>query len=111
MLLRAILAALFLCAASSAMAETCIASHYGVGDGYGGRKTASGERMNPAAMTAAHPSRAFGSIVRVTNLSNGRSVSVRINDRGPYKAGRCIDLSAGAARSIGMGGLARVRVN
>ena len=90
--------------------ETCIASHYGVGDGYGGKRTASGEIMNPNAMTAAHRSLPFGSVVRVTNLANGRSVTVRINDRGPFVAGRCIDLSAGAARAIGMGGSARVSV-
>jgi rare lipoprotein A len=91
-------------------AEVCIASHYGVGDGYGGRKTASGERMNPAAMTAAHKTRRFGSMVRVTNLQNGRSVTVRINDRGPFVKGRCIDLSYGAAKAIGMSGVAKVRV-
>lgn len=91
-------------------AETCLASHYGVGDGYGGKRTASGETMNPGAMTAAHRSRPFGSVVRVTNLANGRSVTVRINDRGPFVAGRCIDLSHGAARAIGMGGSARVHV-
>lgn len=90
--------------------ETCIASHYGVGDGFGGKRTASGETMNPGAMTAAHRSRPFGSVVRVTNLNNGRSVTVRINDRGPFVSGRCIDLSHGAARAIGMGGSARVAV-
>jgi rare lipoprotein A len=63
--------------------ETCTASHYGVGDGYGGRRTSSGERMNPSAMTAAHRIRLFGSRVRVTDLGTGRSVVVRINDRGP----------------------------
>lgn len=91
-------------------AEICRASHYGVGDGYGGKRTASGEIMNPNAMTAAHRSLPFGSVVRVTNLANGRGVTVRINDRGPYVAGRCIDLSAAAARAIGMGGTARVSV-
>lgn len=96
--------------ASAANAETCRASHYGVGDGLAGKRTASGERMNPSAMTAAHKSRPFGSYVRVTNLANGRSVTVRITDRGPFVAGRCIDLSYGAARAIGMGGTARVSV-
>lgn len=85
-------------------AEICIASHYG------GKRTASGEIMNPNAMTAAHRTLPFGSVVRVTNLANGRSVTVRINDRGPFVAGRCIDLSAAAARAIGMGGTARVTV-
>lgn len=97
-------------AAVSAHAETCIASQYGVGDGYHGRRTASGERFNTYALTAAHRTRRFGSIVTVTNLANGRSVSVRINDRGPFIAGRCIDLSRAAANAIGMGGLARVSV-
>ena len=91
-------------------AEICRASHYGVGDGYGGKRTASGEIMNPNAMTAAHRTLPFGSVVRVTNLDNGRSVTVRVNDRGPFVAGRCIDLSAAAARAIGMGGTARVSV-
>lgn len=90
--------------------ETCVASQYGVGDGYGGKRTASGEIMNPGAMTAAHRTRPFGSVVTVTNLNNGRSVAVRINDRGPFVAGRCIDLSRAAADAIGMGGSARVRL-
>lgn len=94
----------------SARAETCRASQYGVGDGYGGKRTASGEIMNPSAMTAAHRTRPFGSVVRVTNLDNGRSVTVRINDRGSFVSGRCIDLSYGAAQAIGMGGSARVSV-
>lgn len=106
--LAIILAACLL--AAPAAAETCIASHYGVGDGYGGRRTANGERMNPRAMTAAHRRLAFGTHVTVTNLSNGRSVVVRINDRGPFVRGRCIDLSYGAARSIGISGVGRVSV-
>ncbi|WP_244628720.1 septal ring lytic transglycosylase RlpA family protein [Tardiphaga robiniae] len=77
--------------------ETCIASQYGVGDGYHGRRTASGERFNAYAMTAAHRTRRFGSHVTVTNKANGRSVLVRINDRGPFIKGRCIDLSRAAA--------------
>lgn len=93
-----------------ASASTCHASHYGVGDGYGGKRTASGETMNPRAMTAAHKTLPFGSVVTVTNLKNGRSVTVRINDRGPYAAGRCIDLSHGAAMAIGMGGSAPVSI-
>lgn len=63
--------------------------------------TASGERMNPAAMTAAHRTLPFGSQVRVTNQRNGRSVIVRINDRGPFIKGRVIDLSKAAARKLG----------
>lgn len=64
-------------------------------------KTASGERMNPAAMTAAHRSLPFGTKVVVTNKRNGRSVVVRINDRGPFVRGRIIDLSKAAANKLG----------
>jgi len=79
-----------------------IASFYGYD--WAGNKTASGQRFNPEAMTAAHRSLPFGTRVRVTNTRNGRSVVVRINDRGPYIRGRVIDLSLGAARVIGMTG-------
>lgn len=85
---------------TSAFAETCVASQYG----YSGGRTASGERMNPGAMTAAHRTRSFGSRVTVTSKRSGRSVTVRINDRGPFIKGRCIDLFTGAARALGMGG-------
>jgi rare lipoprotein A len=75
-------------------------------------KTASGERMNPNALTAAHRSLPFGSKVLVENLRNGRSVVVRINDRGPFTGGRIIDLSKAAAAQIGMinSGTAKVRM-
>jgi rare lipoprotein A len=92
---------------SSALAETCVASHYG----YNGSRTASGERMNPSAMTAAHRTRSFGSHVTVTSEKSGRSVTVRINDRGPFIKGRCIDLSTAAARALGMAGIERVSLN
>lgn len=72
------------------------------GPGFHGRRTASGEIYNQNAMTAAHPSLSFGTRVKVTNLNNGRSVIVRINDRGPYARGRVIDVSAAAANSLGM---------
>ncbi|MGK7915531.1 MAG: septal ring lytic transglycosylase RlpA family protein [Prochloraceae cyanobacterium] len=87
-----------------------IASWYG--PGFHGRLTANGEKYNQNAFTAAHPNLAFGTRVRVTNLNNGRSTIVRINDRGPYIAGRIIDLSAAAARAIGMlsSGVAPVRL-
>ncbi len=65
-------------------------------------RTASGERMNPNAMTAAHKSIRFHRKVKVTNMRNGRSVIVRINDRGPFIKGRIIDLSKAAAGKIGM---------
>ncbi|MDD1413740.1 septal ring lytic transglycosylase RlpA family protein [Dolichospermum sp. ST_con] len=77
-----------------------MASWYGY-DG-SGNKTASGERYNPEGLTAAHRSLPLGTKIRVTNTRNGRSVVVRINDRGPYIRGRIIDLSAGAARLLGM---------
>jgi rare lipoprotein A len=108
---RLILVALALaCVVATAHAETCIASQYGIGDGYHGKRAADGSIFNTYAMTAAHKTRAFGSHVTVTNLANGRSTSVRITDRGPFVRGRCIDLSRAAANSIGMGGLARVTV-
>ncbi|MEM1377662.1 MAG: septal ring lytic transglycosylase RlpA family protein [Pseudomonadota bacterium] len=65
-------------------------------------QTASGEMMNPAAYTAAHKTLPFGTRVTVTNRNNGRSVTVRINDRGPFTKGRVIDLSKAAASQIGM---------
>ena len=90
--------------------EEGIASWYG--KAHQGRKTASGERFDMNAATAAHKSLAFGTIVRVTNLDNGRTTKVRINDRGPYVRNRIIDLSAQAARDLGMreNGIARVRI-
>lgn len=90
--------------------ETCEASQYGIGDGYHGRRTASGERFNTHALTAAHRTRRFGSRVTVTNRRTNRSVEVRITDRGPFIKGRCIDLSRAAADAIGMGGTAPVTV-
>jgi rare lipoprotein A len=75
-------------------------------------QTASGEMMDPSAMTAAHPSLPFGTKVLVENLTNGKSVEVRINDRGPFIGGRIIDVSKAAASSLGMidAGVAKVRV-
>jgi rare lipoprotein A len=78
-------------------------SSYGVASFYTEDEwTASGERFNTRAMTAAHPSLPFGTHLRVTNVTNGRSVVVRINDRGPYVHGRAVDLSESAAESLGM---------
>ncbi len=87
----------------------CIASHYGKGDGYGGRRTASGERLNPNGLTAAHRSLPFGTRLRVHH--RGRSVVVRVNDRGPHVRGRCLDLSWGAAMALGISGLAPVTLS
>jgi len=64
-------------------------------------RTASGERMNPSAMTAAHRNLPFGTRVKVTNRKNGRTVVVRINDRGPFIRGRMLDLSRAAAKRLG----------
>jgi rare lipoprotein A len=75
----------------------------GIASWYGeSQRTASGERFDPGAMTAAHRTLPMGTMVRVTNNRNGRSVVVRINDRGPYGHGRIIDLSRAAARQLGM---------
>jgi rare lipoprotein A len=95
-----------MCLESAAQAE--IATYYG--QEFAGHRTASGERFNPGAMTAAHRSLRFGTQVRVTNTRNGRSVIVRINDRGPFVKGAAIDLSSGAARAIGMGGTGHVHL-
>ena len=87
-----------------------MASYYG--DELAGNRTASGERFDPDELTAAHRTLAFGSRVRVTNMANGKSVVVRINDRGPFSRGRVIDVSHAAAREIGMhrSGTARVKL-
>lgn len=87
-----------------------LASYYG--PGLHGRPTASGERFDMHALTAAHRTLGFGSCVRVVNQENGRSVEVRVNDRGPFKKGRVIDVSLAAAKKLGLveKGLARVRL-
>ena len=93
------------------MSFTGLASWYG--KRFHGRRTASGERFDMAALTAAHPNLPFGSRVRVTNLANGRSVVVIINDRGPMVKSRLIDLSHAAAKQLGIveDGVAEVRVD
>ncbi|HEY1475200.1 MAG TPA: septal ring lytic transglycosylase RlpA family protein [Pseudolabrys sp.] len=91
---------------SAAMAETGIASIYA----YAGKKTANGERAKPDGLTAAHRTLPFGTRVRVTNKHNGRSVVVRINDRGPFVSGRVIDLTPAGARALGFSGLTPVTV-
>src|SRR5262249_18025745 len=96
--------------AAPSRAPDGIASYYG--RDHHGRKTANGETFDMYKMTAAHRSLPFGSRVRVTNLANNRSVIVRINDRGPYIAGRIIDLSQAAAEKLEMikPGIVQVRV-
>jgi rare lipoprotein A len=93
--------------AAAGIGTTGMASFY-----WQGHTTASGAHFNPEGMTAAHRSLPFGTRVRVTHLGNGRTVEVRINDRGPFVGGRIIDLSRGAAGVLGMHGqgVARVQV-
>ena len=90
--------------------ETGVASYYA--HKFDGRETANGEIYDESALTAAHPKLPFGTLVRVTNLANGRKVVLRINDRGPFVEGRIIDVSYQAAQELEFvtEGLARVRV-
>lgn len=90
--------------------ETGLASFYS--ENYNGRKTANGEIYHSAKLTAAHKTLPFGTKVKVTNLSNGKSVKVRINDRGPFIPGRIIDLTRAAARKIDMenAGVVKVKI-
>ena len=97
---------LFIAGSSGALAESGIASVYA----YSGSKTASGERANPGGLTAAHRTLPFGTHVRVTNRRNGRSVTVRINDRGPFVRGRVIDVTPAGASALGFSGLAPVKL-
>ena len=85
-----------------------IASYYG--KEFHGRKTASGEPFNMNALTAAHRTLPFNTTVKVTNAKNGKNVTVRINDRGPFIAGRIIDLSYAAAKAIGLLSVGQVTV-
>jgi peptidoglycan lytic transglycosylase len=80
----------------------------GIASVYSGEKTANGEYAYASRLTAAHRSLPFGTMVKVTNKQTGRSVVVRINDRGPYIRGRVIDLMPAAAKAIGFSGLAPV---
>jgi len=95
-------------AAASGTKMTGHASWYG--PGFHGRKTASGERFNANGMTAAHRTLPFGTKLLVENPQNGRSVIVRVNDRGPFIRGRSIDLARGAAQSIGLSGTGTVNM-
>lgn len=90
--------------------EEGLASYYG--PGLAGRPTASGEKFDPQKLTAAHRKLPFGACLRVVNMENGRSVEVRVNDRGPFVQGRVVDVSLAAAKQLDMlkTGLARVRL-
>ena len=96
--------------AQGAMAQVGLASWYGLQ--HQGRLTASGERFDEAKLTAAHRTLPLDTKVKVTNLENGRSIEVKVNDRGPYIGGRVLDVSTRAARELGMEseGLALVRI-
>lgn len=94
---------LVLCAAMVLQTEISAAAQCGGASWYAlHSRTASGEMMNPSAMTAAHKTMKFGTKLRVTHAKTGKSVIVRINDRGPFIKGRVIDLSKGAAKKIGL---------
>src|SRR5262245_59694914 len=99
-------AVLFIAGSSGAMAESGIASVYA----YSCTTAASGELANPGGFTAAHRTLASGTHVRVTNRRNGRSITVRINDRGPFVRGRVIDITPAAASALGFSGLAPVNL-
>ena len=92
----------------SAADQVGVASVYSHESGSG---TASGQKLNRETFTAAHRTLPFGSKVKVTNKSNGRSVVVTVNDRGPFVRGRVIDLTPAAARVLGFSGLAQVTLN
>ena len=105
--MRLVLALLaLLVPATAAFAQTGSASWYALD----GNRTASGERMNSALMTAAHRTLPMGSKIKVTNLHNGKSVVVRINDRGPFAKGRILDVSKGAAKQLGFLGRGHAKV-
>ena len=91
--------------------ETGLASFYS--ESYNGKKTANGEIYNSSEFTAAHKTLPFGTKVKVTNLTNGKTVKVRVNDRGPYIAGRIIDLTRTAAKKIDMinAGVVKVKIS
>jgi rare lipoprotein A len=102
---------LAVCAAMYIQADVAAAAQCGGASWYALRsRTASGEMMNPSAMTAAHKTMRFGTKVRVTHAKTGKSVIVRINDRGPFIKGRVIDLSKGAAKKIGLIGAGHGKV-
>lgn len=88
-------------------AQSGVASIYSTESG---SRTASGARLNPGALTAAHRSLPFGSKVKVTNRRNGRTVVVTVNDRGPFVRGRIIDVTPAAAAALGFSGLTQVTV-
>lgn len=104
----ALVTGLLLSVTGPAMAQCGGASWYG--PGFHGKKTASGERFDQNAMTAAHRTLPFGTVVTVTDQRTGKSVKVKINDRGPFHKGRIIDLSKAAATKLGFRGAGTTKV-
>ncbi len=92
------------------LAPAAVFAQSGIASVYSGERTANGEYASASGLTAAHRTLPFGTRVLVTNKQNGRSVVVRINDRGPYVAGRVIDLTPAGAHAIGFNGLAPVEL-
>jgi len=105
----AVLCAFFLISSAKADSSHTLSGMASV-YGRGGQKTANGETANPGELTAAHKTLPFGTRVRVTNSKTGKTVIVRINDRGPFVKGRVIDLTPRAASEIGFSGLAPVNL-
>ncbi|HKA75604.1 MAG TPA: septal ring lytic transglycosylase RlpA family protein [Xanthobacteraceae bacterium] len=102
------------CAFSPTSVTSSVADQAGIASVYShesGSATANGGKLNREALTAAHRTLPFGSKVTITNKSNGRSVVVTINDRGPFVRGRIIDVSPAAARSLGFSGVAQVTID
>jgi rare lipoprotein A len=111
--LNIFLGSLIVLTITSTTANLAAAQQSGIASIYStesGNKTASGARLNPGALTAAHRSLPFGSKVRVINRRNGQSVVVTINDRGPFVRGRVIDVTPAAARALGFSGLTSVSI-
>ena len=111
--LRLAVSALVVCLpASASLADSDSIVQSGIASTYSARssgpKTANGERVRSNALTAAHRTLPFGTKVRVTNVGNGRSVIVRVNDRGPYVRGRIIDLTPAGAHALGFSGITHV---
>jgi rare lipoprotein A len=111
--LRLAAAALVVCLPAISLADSSSIIQSGIASVYtasSGPKTANGESVRSDALTAAHRTLPFGTKVRVTNVGNGRSVIVRVNDRGPFMRGRIIDLTPAGAQALGFSGIARVTI-
>jgi rare lipoprotein A len=110
-LLSALVATLTFACAPAPAADIGLASFYG--SEHAGKRTASGKRFDPAALTAAHPTYPFGSKLRITNLTNGRQVVVEVSDRGPFSRRRIVDVSKAAAQELDFvrQGVAKVKID